>query len=44
MLVVQDMHEETASLDDQRENDSEMKILQASELESELEAVLDEVV
>lgn len=44
MLVVQDLPEETASLDDQRENESEMKILQASELETELEAVLDEVV
>lgn len=44
MLVVQDMREATASLDDQRANESEMKILQASELESELEAVLDEVV
>ncbi|QFU84283.1 hypothetical protein [Natronorubrum aibiense] len=42
LLVVQDLEEETASLREQ--SDREIAILQASELEAELEAILREVV
>ncbi len=42
LLVVQDLEEETASLEDQ--SDREIAILQASELEDELETILGEVV
>ena len=41
MLVIQDLDEQTASLDRQGEN--EVKILQASELEGKLERVLREI-
>jgi hypothetical protein len=41
MLIVQDLDEETAALDEQ--GDSEVKILQASELESQLGTVLEHV-
>ncbi len=42
LLVVQDLAEETASIDEQ--NDRPIAILQASELEDELESILREVV
>lgn len=42
MLAIQDLPEETASVDEQGER--EITILQASELETELETVLEEVV
>ncbi|WP_436931010.1 hypothetical protein [Halosimplex halobium] len=42
LLVTQDLDEETASLDDQ--SDNEIKILQASELESRLGDVLENIV
>jgi len=42
MLIVQDLDEETATLEEQEE--SQIKILQASELESELGTVLQEVI
>lgn len=42
LLVVQDLAEETATLDEQA--DSEIKILQASELEDELEQVVRQVI
>ncbi|MFC4986832.1 hypothetical protein [Saliphagus infecundisoli] len=41
LLVVQDLQNETASLDEQHENESEIKILQASELEEKLMQVLE---
>lgn len=44
MLVIQDMEEETATLPEQRNNDTEIKIFQASELESQLSTVLTEVI
>jgi len=42
MLIVQDLEEETASLEEQEE--SQIKILQASELEEQLGSVLQKVI
>lgn len=41
LLVVQDLEQETAPLSDQRQN--EIKILQASELDAQLETILDQL-
>ena len=42
LLVVQDIEQETAGVEEQ--GDSEINILQASELETDLETVLEEII